>query len=179
AVVAAPRDDASVRELLHVGGEDARIADADAGLGFFPARRPDVDPQVGDLGDLVPLLWLHQMNRLLADDAEHGTIPAQERDPLAHEHLRIPTADAGEIAVAVIVDMRDLHADFVDVPSEHEARLTLWVDRRDGVAAHIALDLVGERLHFVPPKAGWSRFESGRTRGIEEALQETDGSLRH
>src|SRR5262249_37080265 len=142
-------------------------------------RRADVDPQVGDLRNLVALVGLHQVNGLLADDPEHGTALAKERDALTDEHLRVPPADPREVEVPVIVDVGDLYADFVDMSGEHESRLAFGIDGGDGVAAHVALDLVRERLHFVAPRPSRRRFETGGPRSIEEALQEADGRLRH
>ena len=50
---------------------------------------------------------LHEVDRLLADDAEDVAAAAEEADALADEHLRIPAADRRRIDEAVVVDVLD------------------------------------------------------------------------
>ena len=62
-------------------------------LGLGPAGGADVDPEILDLGDLLPVVLVHDVDRLLADHADHVPLPRQEPHPLPHEHLVVPAAD--------------------------------------------------------------------------------------
>jgi hypothetical protein len=75
--------------------------------------------QVADLGHLLAVLLAQQVDRLLADHAQHAPPTRVHRHALADEDLRIPAADGPEPQVAVIVDVGHDQADLVDVP-DHE-----------------------------------------------------------
>ena len=53
------------------GREHAGIADAEPPLRLGAVRGADVDPEVLDLGDLLPVVLVHEVDRLLADHAGH------------------------------------------------------------------------------------------------------------
>src|SRR2546422_7716300 len=80
-----------------------RVADAHPLQGLRLAARADVDPQVGDLRDLIQVFALHEVHRLLADHAAHRPLRARNHDSLADQHLRVPAADRGEIEVSLVV----------------------------------------------------------------------------
>src|SRR2546425_634094 len=100
--------------------------------------------------------------------------PARPDEPLG-----APPADAGEIQVSLIVHVRDLQSDLVDVTGQHEAGHALGIDGPHGVAVHIGRHLIGEGLHLVAPHAGRRRLEAGRPGGVEESFQEVHGVLGH
>src|SRR2546427_5823039 len=77
------------------------------------------------------------MHGLLADHAAHGLLRAEDHDALAHEHLRVPAADRGEVEVPLVVDVRYLEPDLVDVTRQHQPRPALGVERRDRVAVDV------------------------------------------
>ena len=124
------------------------------------------------LGDLLPVLLLHEVDRLLADHPRDGAGPAQQLHPLAHEDLVVPAADRIEAEVAVIVDVGDHHADLVDVAGQHDARRRLGIDGGEGVAAHVRVHPFGEAAGLLPPRAGGQDLEGRWTGSVEQASQE-------
>src|SRR6266699_3081242 len=143
------------------------------------ARGPDIDPQVRDFRYFVHVLALHEVHRLFPDYAADRTLRAADHHALPHEDLGIPPADAGEIDVALVVHMRDLQSDLVDVAGEHEPGRALGIQRRHRVAVHVGCYLIGEGLHLVAPHAGRRRLEAGRPGRIEESFQEVEGVSSH
>ena len=178
-VVDAARHDAPVRQLLHVRVQHRGISDAHALERFGPGGGADVDPQVRDLGDLVYVLFLHEVDRLLADHAAHGSLRPRDYDALPDQHLGVPPADPGEVEVAVVIHVCHLEPDLVDVAGEHEARRALGVHGGGRVTVDIGFDVIGERLHLLTPHAGGGGLEAGWPRGVEQALQEVQRGFHH
>src|SRR5690606_1541068 len=81
---------------------------------------------------------------------------------------------AFEVEVAIVVDVRDHDADLVDVAGQHDTRVALGIEQRDGVSADIGADLVRDAAGFLAPDGGCRRLEAGRRRGIEQPLQELE-----
>src|SRR2546426_3862678 len=46
----------------------------------------------------------------------------RDHDALPDQHLRVPPADPGEVEVALVIHVRHLEPDLVDVAGEHKAR---------------------------------------------------------
>ena len=72
-------------------------------------RGADVDPEVRDLRDLVPLVLLHEVDRLLADHAADRSAPAQRcttRWPTSTCESQPPIP--AKIEIPVVVDVGDL-----------------------------------------------------------------------
>jgi len=82
-----------------------------------------------------------------------GTRPffRPDTDALALKDLRIPAADGRKIQETLLVDVRDLHADFVDVPRQHDARAATAVEARIGVAVLVAPDVRRDGPRLVGP----------------------------
>src|SRR5690606_2664193 len=131
---------------------------------------------------LVAILLVHQVDRLLADDAGHRAVAPDQGDALADEDLRIPAADHVEPAEAVVIDVDQHHADLVDVAGEHHpgtiARTALAEDGRVGVAGDVDGDGVGEGGGFAPD-AGGGPLEPRGAGGIEEPGEEGEGIVGH
>ena len=87
---------------------------------LLAVRGADVDVQVLELRDALAVLVLHQVDRLLADDARDDAGARRDRDPLADEDDRVPPADAREPQEPVVVDVVDDQADLVDVPDDRD-----------------------------------------------------------
>jgi hypothetical protein len=84
------------------------------------------------LGQLLACGLVHGVNRLLADHSRHRTVPAQQGDSLADEHLGIPATNRVEPAEAVIIDMDQHQADLVNVAGEHQpGSLPLAIGREE------------------------------------------------
>ncbi len=106
----------------------------------------DVDVQVLQLRDVLAVVGLHQVDRLLADHAVELAALRRQLDALADEDDRVPAADALEAQEAVVVDVRDDHADLVDVADDRGQRTAGRPSHaRDRGADHVGAD-VGERL---------------------------------
>src|SRR5687767_15625752 len=111
------------------------------------------------------------MYRLLADHAEHLAVPADEAQPLPDQHLGIPAADRLDVGVALVVDVRDDHADLVDVAGQHDRRFALSVHFSDAIAGDIAANFC-ELARLVAPDLGWSGLEAGWSGRIEQRSEE-------
>ena len=119
------RDEPAVGKRERLGGEHRRVADADERLGLLPAGGADVDVHVLDLGGLLAVVLLEQVDRLLADHAADLALVAADDDPLADQVLRVPAADRPEPEEALVVDVADEEADLVDVADDRDGGLAL------------------------------------------------------
>src|SRR5690606_16378867 len=138
------------------------VAHADAQLRHrIPPRSPDVDPEVGDLRHLLPLLRLHEVDGLLSDDSSHLTVAPEDAQALANQDLRVPPPDAIDIEEPIAVDMSDDEPDLVDVPGEHDPGSSLRSQHGDGIPVDVRLDTVGDAFRLGAPDACCGKFESG------------------
>jgi len=108
------------------------------------------------------LLALHQVHRLFPDHAVHRTLgpPITTRCPTRTWESQPPMP--AKIQISLVVHVRDLQADLVDVAGEHEPGRALGIQRRHRVAVHVGRYLIGECLHLFAPHAGRRRLEAGR-----------------
>ena len=102
--------------------ERDRVAAADERFRLLLVLRADIDPDVGELGHLVPLLRLQQVHRPPGDDAGHRSVLRPDGQVLAEQNLHVPAADRLDVEEAVVVDVLHHEADLVAVPGEHDAR---------------------------------------------------------
>ncbi len=174
AIVDRARCNAVVGEVDRARVDHAGVADPDERRGLVARGRPDVDPEVGDLGRLLALVGLHQVDRLLPHHADHVSLPSGEADALPHEHLRVPPADRSDRYQTAIVDVGGDHADFVDVAGEHDRHRAGGIHFGEGVSDHVGGDAGEGRGLFAPDTRGGA-FEAGRAGGVEEALEKRDG----
>ena len=100
------------------------------------------------------------MDRLLADHTGHFAVLAQDRDALTDEHLRVPPADRGDVHEAIIIDVCDLQADFIDVSCEHDSRTSRWVHHRERVARDVRVYAVRKGLGVLAPDASCADLEA-------------------
>ena len=121
-VVHRARDDAAVGQLDRLAGDHRDVADPHHRARLVAVLRADVDVQVAQLGRLLALLVLEQVDRLLADDAGDAPVARGDLDALADEDHRVPAADAGEPQEAVVVDVVDDQPDLVDVADDRDER---------------------------------------------------------
>ena len=135
------------------------IADPELRLGLGPARGADVDPEVFDLGDLFPIVLVHEVDRLLADHAGDRALPAQQTHPLPHEDLVVPAADGVEAEKP----SSSMWVTMTPISSMCPANITRGrpsaVERGERVARHVGLHRVGETS---PPRR--ARPAPGRPR---------------
>ncbi len=123
----------------------------------------DVDVEILELRHLLAILVLEQVDRLATDDAGDGAVPRADHDPLADEHDRVPAADLAEAQVAVIVDVRDVQADLVDVADDREGRAAgRSRNPGPGGADVIGRDLVGEAGATLAPHLRGRRLMARR-----------------
>ena len=172
AVVDAAGDEAAAREILARRVEHGGVAHPHALQRLLAVRGPDIDPQIDDLADLVEFVLLHQVRGLFPDDAVHRSLRSHDHHPLAHQHLRIPAADPGEVAEPFLVDVGQLQADLVDVAGEHQARRARRIHDAHRVAVRVGAQLVSEALYFFPPHPRRRDLEAGGTGGVEQSFQE-------
>src|SRR5436853_282122 len=73
---------------------------------------------------LLSVIALEQMHRLATDHARQDAVPSHQPDALADEDHWIPAADLAKAHVTVVVDVRDVEADLVDVADDRQRRTT-------------------------------------------------------
>ena len=173
-VVHRARDDAVVAQLERLAGDDRDVADAHELARLVAVLGADVDVQVAQLGHLLALLLLEQVDRLAPGHAGDDAVARHELDALADEDLRVPAADAHEAQEAVVVDVRDDQADLVDVADDGEERGAgrRALDARDGGAHDVDLDVVGERAARFGEDGGGRRLVARGPGGGEELAKD-------
>ena len=95
AIVHAAPGDPPALQVLDVVIQHQWIAHRDKPLGFLAALRPDVDPELVDLRDLLALFLLLEVDGALADDPGDVGFPAANDDVLALCDLGIPSPHRG------------------------------------------------------------------------------------
>src|SRR4029079_2194363 len=133
----------AVGKLDHSRRQDSGIADPNPRLGFASVGGTDVDPQVLAFGDLFALVLVHDMNCFFPDHAGYPAGAAQQHHALADEHLLVPPATRVEAQIALVIDVRDHHADLIDVAGKHEAGALSPLETGKGVSGDIRLHRVG------------------------------------
>src|SRR3954452_23959476 len=171
-VVHGARHHALAQQLYRLSRDHRDVADADDRPGLVSVLGPDVDVQVLELGLLLALLVLEQVDRLLAHDALKGAVTRDHLDPLADEDLRVPPADAPKPQVALVVDVADDEADLVDVADhDRQGPVAGALDPRHRRAHDIARDL-GELIRRFAPHARRRGLVAGRAGSGEKRAQD-------
>ena len=147
---------------------DAQLAD------FVLGRCAHVDPQLLGLRSLRAVLGVHEVDRFLADHADDVSIPAQDRDTLTYQNLWVPPANRRDVHEAIIVDVGDLQAYFIDVSREHDSGTSGWIHHCERIARNVGFHGAGEGLGLLTPNTGRANFEAGRPRGVEKPLEKGD-----
>ena len=126
--------------------------------------------QLLELGGLLALLLLEEVDRLAPDDAGHDAVARRDRDALADELLGVPAAHADDVQVALVVDVRDDQADLVDVADDRDGRAVglLAGDAREHAAHHVGRDVVTEPSRRLAPGRGGGGFVAGGAVGDEQ-----------
>jgi len=154
-----------------IGVDHGGVSDADQFARLVGVAYADVDVHILELRNLVALVVLEQMDRLARDHADDLTAARVQPDPLADQHARVPPAHLAEAEVTVLVDMRDVQADLVDVTDDCQTRTT----RGPRHARIRRPDVVGPDLRelraVLPPHARGRGFVAGRTGGGQQAGQ--------
>ena len=119
------------------------------------------------------------MDRLASDHSGDIAFRGMDADPLSVEQRGIHAAHGDEAQVAPLVDVIDHEPDFVHMPGEHHAQLTLRVLHVILVAVHVFVYLVHIGLgirgdHFLD-----RLLEAGRAGRAEEGLEKIEGLLAH
>ena len=129
--------------------------------------------QIGQLGDLLAVVGLEEVDRLLADDPGDEPRAGEHLDALADEDLRVPPADGAEPQQPLVVDVGDDQADLVDVGDDGEQRTVARPgDRRDARAHDVADHAGREALGRRPPDGGGRGLRARRAGGGEQVVQE-------
>jgi hypothetical protein len=132
--------------------------------------------QVLELGRLLALVGLEQVDRLLAHHAGDGPVLRVQLDALADEVDRVPPADAAEPQEALVVDVADHQPDLVDVADDRQARRArrgpghAGRRRAHDVGAHV----VAERPRGVLPHGGGRALAPGRAGRGQQVAQSSD-----
>src|SRR5450756_906761 len=113
------------------------------------------------------------MDRLLAHDAEHLAMAADEAKTLSDEDLWIPATNRLDVGEALVVDVADDDADLIDVAGQHDRRLAAAIYFGEAVAGDVATHL-REFLCVVAPHLCGRGLEAGRARRIEQLFQKAE-----
>jgi hypothetical protein len=128
--------------------------------------------QVLHLGGALALVVLQQVDRLLADHARDDAGLRRHLDALADQDHRIPPADADEVDVTLVVDVRDDQADLVDVADDRDTGTVARPGDARGDRAHDVGGHLGERRARLGERAGRRRLIARRAGGGEQAAQD-------
>ena len=159
-------------QLDRLAGDDRPVADAHPRARLVAVLGADVDVQLLELGRLLALLGLEQVDRLLAHHAEDHPVAGVQRDALADEVHRVPAADAAEPQEALVVDVRDDQADLVDVADHGQTRAVARAgDAGDRRAEQVAAHVLGERAGGGLPGGGGGALAAGRAGRGEQRAQ--------
>ena len=97
------------------------VTDADQASSLVAIDGADVDVEILDLGYLLAIVFLEQMDRLSPDHAGHRTVAGGDAHALADQHHRVPATDLTEAQEPAVVDVGNVNADLVDV-TDHRQR---------------------------------------------------------
>jgi len=122
------------------------VADPHLGGRVGLALGADVEPQLLEHHDLLPLVLVEQVDRFAADHPRERPRVGPQRHRLPDQLLRVPTADRLGIDEAVVIDVGHQHADLVAVTGEQQPRTLGITDRGDHIAVDIGPHLTGMRL---------------------------------
>ena len=114
-----------VQAAIQPAGKGHRVADPDQRLGFLAGSGSDIDVLAFQLHHRLPVLGVHEMDRLLADHPRHHPLRRMDVDSLSRRKVGIHPADGAEIEKAVVIQVLDLKTDFVRVPHKHHPRKVL------------------------------------------------------
>jgi hypothetical protein len=89
------------------------------------------------LGHAFAVLGRKQVDGALAGDAEHGAVAGEDVQATAGRDDLVVAAEEFEVEVALVVDVRDDQANFVDVAGEHQRRAAVALEHRDAVAQRV------------------------------------------
>ena len=112
-------------------------------LGFFPARNPQVDPHVVNLGHLLPLAGVHLMDGPLTGNSGYHSIAGFYAHPPAANYGAIVSANGVKKQVALIIDIFDNEPQFVEVTSQEHTGVTLRIQGGNTVSQHILFVGIG------------------------------------
>src|SRR4051812_7914172 len=97
----------------------------------------DVDVEFVNLGDLLAIFFVHQVNRLAADYPGNKTFPGHDRDALRSSDDGIDSPNWLQMKVPFIGDVLNDEPDLVAVTCEHDARLAVGITHAKDVADDI------------------------------------------
>lgn len=95
-----------------------------------------------ELRDLLSLLFCEQVNWFTGDDSIDGTFASPNDDWLSDEDLHVETANRIDIEKALFIDVLNHQTYLIAMTCQHDAGLSVRVDRCD----YIAVDI---RPHFI------------------------------
>ena len=175
-VVQRARGDPVVAQRQRRDVDHADVADADQRPRLVAVGGADVDVQVLGLGGLVAVVAAQQVDRLAPDHAAQLAVAGGQDDSLADELDRIPAADLSESDEPRILDVRDVHADLVDV-ADHRERRAAGVGRAgrypdDRRADAVGPDVVGEGAGGVTPDLRGRRLVAGRAGRAQQLVEQ-------
>ena len=176
-VVHRARDEAIADQLSGGRIDHGRVADPEHLLRLIAVGGADVDVQAVELDGALALVLLQQVDRLAPDHAEHRPVLGLDLDPLADQDLRVPAADRGEVGKALLVDVGDPEADFVDVADDGDQRARVGVpDAGDRGAEPVGLE--ARERGRPPPHRRRGCLVAGGAGGAQELVEEL-GNLSH
>ncbi len=113
------------------------------------------------------------MDRLAADHAVDRPVASRDADALADQHHGVPAADLAEAQVAVVVDVRDVDADLVDVADHGQGQAAPGAgDTRHRGADVVASYLRREALAAGTPDARGGALVTRRAGGGQQVVEQ-------
>jgi hypothetical protein len=152
-------------------------------LGVLLALRPDVHPQVGELGHLLPLVRREQVDGLAGHHPAHRPGLRPHRQVLAEQHLHVPPADRLDVQEPVRIDVLHHERDLVAVPGEQDPRGVGRLPGRVAGGEHVAVRVrrqgVGVPGGVLPHHRLDRLLVPGRAGRLEQPLEECVAEVVH
>jgi hypothetical protein len=149
-----------------------RVADGDPLQRLLLGLGADVDPDLVDLGHLLAVRLVHQVDGALAGHALHRALLGLDHDPPAGDHGPVVAADGVKVDEPVLVHVGDDEAELVHVARHHEGRVARGIEGGDPVAEGVTPIGVGRRLHVPLEDRLGLGLVAGGGAGVEELSEE-------
>ncbi len=170
AIVHRARDQAGAIERSWLCRDHDRVTDSHELERTVAIVGADVHVEVLQLDGLLARVGVEDVDRLAADDAEHGAVLGLHLDPLADQDLGVPATDRAEVDEALLVDVGDHEPDLVDVTDDGDQRRCLgFADRGDRRADAVEGEL--REACGLAPHGGRGRLVAGGARGREQPFE--------
>ena len=174
-VVASSGREATSLEFLEFRRVGDGVTDRHELLGLLARGDADVDVHRVEIGHLLAVVGLLQVDGQQTGDPGNGTVLTVHGDALTAHQGVVDASDPLDREIPLVGDVGDHEAELVHVPADEHTRVALtlgWIERREGVAVGIGLHGIGKARDIVDPDLLTTGLKAGGGGGVEERLEE-------